>query len=671
MTAKISFKALPLNTRYVIQYMNGYYATCEKDAFDRAISNEGLLYTYDAFSRITNIYDDTLGGFNPNTSYTYDYYSDLQSINVESNGLSLSLTRDIYHRVVTKNYSLNNSGLYTLSYTYYTKPGLGNAIKESEISYGSASVGVIDNVDDFSRLTSQSISFGNYSFNKSIDYYTGGPNNSLTNGMVKSVTYEDFLPYPLKDTYSYDAHGNIIQVIRTIANSLFGQIDYIYDTFSRLVRENNPFLNKTYIYLYDSKGNFFYKKEYSYSTSQNLSNAINTWTYQYDTNFPNRLIKFNNQDIEYDAIGNPTLYKGKTMSWTRGTLLSQVIDGGITINLTYDGFKQRVSKIVNNIITNYLYIDKQLLRETKGNQTTTYLYSHSGVIGFVLSGYSSSLNGIYFYEKNIMQDVESIRNSNNQIVAIYQYDAWGNHKVLNPNRTENTSPTFIGNINPIRYRSYYYDTDLKMYWLTTRYYDPEVGRFISPDHYSYLDYKKLHGLNLYAYSKNNPVMYYDPSGHWHIFVAKAVSLFVCLAVWKAAAALANAFENKEKDRNKEEDKKETGESNAIIASHKLTTGKTVYYNENINWSDANANLKIYDSWHFSKSEMREFLEWLKDDANGGENAINVDRMLNEWIWHNKAFNWGIAKGHTRSVDVCLDADDTGDYSWILNWRLWA
>ena len=85
---------------------------------------------------------------------------------------------------------------------------------------------------------------------------------------------------------------------------------------------------------------------------------------------------------------------------------------------------------------------------------------------------------------------------------------------------------FIGNINPIRYRSYYYDTDLKMYWLTTRYYDPEVGRFISPDHYSYLDYQKLHGLNLYAYSKNNPVMYYDPSGHsaWENF-------WKCLGNW--------------------------------------------------------------------------------------------------------------------------------------------
>lgn len=668
----------PLNTRYVIQYMNGYYATCEKDAFDRVISNEGLLYTYDAFSRITNIYDDTLGGFNPNTSYTYDYYSDLQSINVESNGLSLSLTRDIYHRVVTKNYSLNNSGLYTLSYTYYTKPGLENAIEESEISYGSTSVGVIDNVDDFSRLTSQSVSFGNYSFNKSIDYYTGGPNNLLTNNMVKSVTYEDFLPYPLKDTYSYDARGNVNHVTRTIANSLLGQIDYIYDTFSRLVRENNALLNKTYTHLFDSRGNIIYRKEYAYSTSQNLTNPINTWTYQYDTDFPNRLIKFNNQDIEYDVIGNPTLYKGKTMSWTRGALLSQVIDGGITINLTYDGFKQRVSKTVNNIITNYLYIDKQLLRETKGNQTITYLYSHGGIIGFVLSGYSSSLDGVYFYEKNIMQDVESIRNSNNQIVAIYQYDAWGNHKVLNPNGTENTFSTFIGNINPIRYRSYYYDTDLKMYWLTTRYYDPEVGRFISPDHYSYLDYKKLHGINLYAYSRNNPVMYCDPSGHrsiWSllatIFLTMANSAIVVAGI--VAHIVVGIGESINNDKSREADKTSppigSGKGNYLDEPYR-GDGFDIYYN--VITTDINGKpiqdphryiLIVDESWRFTDKEIDAFLNWLKYEK--GYNDLNIERVKSEWKLHNAMYGYGLATDSTRRVDIYLNASDD-KYGWFFD-----
>ena len=57
----------------------------------------------------------------------------------------------------------------------------------------------------------------------------------------------------------------------------------------------------------------------------------------------------------------------------------------------------------------------------------------------------------------------------------------------------------------------------------------------------------------------------------------------------------------------------------------------------------------------------------------GENVINVDRMMNEWVWHNKTFSWGIAKDPARSVDVYLNADDDrhGFLSKILNWRFWA
>ena len=98
----------------------------------------------------------------------------------------------------------------------------------------------------------------------------------------------------------------------------------------------------------------------------------------------------------------------------------------------------------------------------------------------------------------------------------YVYDAWGNHKVLNPDGTENTAEDFIGNINPIRYRSYYYDTETRLYYLNARYYDPETCRFISPDSVDYLDPETIGGTNLYAYCNNNPVMYADPSGHFII-----------------------------------------------------------------------------------------------------------------------------------------------------------
>ena len=74
----------------------------------------------------------------------------------------------------------------------------------------------------------------------------------------------------------------------------------------------------------------------------------------------------------------------------------------------------------------------------------------------------------------------------------------------------------IGNINPIRYRGYYYDTETGLYYLKARYYDPETGRFISQDNVSYLDPEHVMGLNLYLYCNNNPVMYTDPTGQFAI-----------------------------------------------------------------------------------------------------------------------------------------------------------
>ena len=98
----------------------------------------------------------------------------------------------------------------------------------------------------------------------------------------------------------------------------------------------------------------------------------------------------------------------------------------------------------------------------------------------------------------------------------YWYDAWGNHKVVDNNGNEITDPNHIGNLNPFRYRGYYYDVETGLYFLQTRYYDPVVGRFLNRDSIQYADPETINGLNLYAYCLNNPVAYSDPSGSFPI-----------------------------------------------------------------------------------------------------------------------------------------------------------
>ncbi len=118
----------------------------------------------------------------------------------------------------------------------------------------------------------------------------------------------------------------------------------------------------------------------------------------------------------------------------------------------------------------------------------------------------------YFYVFNAQNDITHLVDDTGTVVASYIYDAWDNHHVFDASGIENTNADFIGNINPIRYRGYYFDVETNLYYLNSRYYDPKVGRFISLDAVDYLTPDSIHGLNLFAYCFNNPIMYADPSG---------------------------------------------------------------------------------------------------------------------------------------------------------------
>ena len=125
----------------------------------------------------------------------------------------------------------------------------------------------------------------------------------------------------------------------------------------------------------------------------------------------------------------------------------------------------------------------------------------------------------------------AIRNRSGAVVAKYEYDAWGNVTVTDAEGKEETSAEFIGNKNPIRYRGYYYDAETGFYYLQTRYYDPEICRFINADDYELIaTLAEIPGqLNLYAYCNNNPVMLVDESGHFPILISVLIGLGIGLA----------------------------------------------------------------------------------------------------------------------------------------------
>lgn len=123
----------------------------------------------------------------------------------------------------------------------------------------------------------------------------------------------------------------------------------------------------------------------------------------------------------------------------------------------------------------------------------------------------------YYYVTNLQGDVVGIVNQNGNIRVSYTYDAWGNLLSTTGGRA-----TTVGKYNPLRYRGYVYDRETSLYYLQSRYYDPEVGRFINADAFASTGQGVL-GNNMLAYCNNSPIGFADPSGDLPKFITGIVN----------------------------------------------------------------------------------------------------------------------------------------------------
>ena len=290
--------------------------------------------------------------------------------------------------------------------------------------------------------------------------------------------------------YKYDKCGNISE----IRENGHLKTKYTYDSLNRLIREDNKYCGTTFVFSYDLNGNITERCEYPYTLKRGEElEELECTHYAYDYE-GDKLKAYNNETFAYNALGNPTIYRGKTANWLYGKLLANY--NGVTFG--YNGAGQRISK--GNIIFTY-DSDGKLIKQSNGLE---FFYDTTGIAGLVKDG------EYFFYRKDAQGNVIAIINGDGGLIARYEYDAWGNNVVTDKDGNPVTSG--IGVLNPFRYRGYYYDTETELYYLQTRYYDPELGRFISQDSIEYADPETINGLNLYAYCANNPVMNIDPAG---------------------------------------------------------------------------------------------------------------------------------------------------------------
>lgn len=251
------------------------------------------------------------------------------------------------------------------------------------------------------------------------------------------------------------------------------------------------------------------KREYSYSTEE-LSVPLSEEEYYYENIWKDQITEISGESITYDEIGNPVYYRDKMIFEWEGKMLSKADSTTGDASYTYNNEGVRTSKTINGVKTEYIIEGRDIVFETGADGTTAYIYdSDMNVIGMMRD------NAAYYYEKNAQGDVIRILDENADILCEYTYDAWGRTVSV-------TGDSELAEKNPFRYRSYYFDNETGLYYVESRYYDPETGRFINADNIEGIvwDYTNL---NMYAYCGNDPVNYYDPTGEAPIYVKYLVS----------------------------------------------------------------------------------------------------------------------------------------------------
>jgi RHS repeat-associated protein len=465
-------------------------------------NNDKVQYTYDNLGRVVQeVYTEENGTVFRTVTYTYTANGALAT----TNDSKTSQTTKYYYDNIGRSTGWMKTGGnidHTLRYTYDTDGTLKSSTE------------LVDNIlwttdyayDNYNRLTciaqGQATKYYNYdNFNRitsTTTIHQGTPLHS------RSITYDTnsdritSLGLGIAGTYqyTYDANGNIIAISKGGKTT-----SYVYDSANQLIRENNEEAGKTWVWTYDEAGNITSKKEYAYTTGT-LGTATDTITYSYgNSEWGDLLTAYDGTSISYDAIGNPTHDANWSYTWSQGRQLSSMYRASVTWNFTYDANGMRTGRSYGSTAYTYVYSGSQLSYMTCGNNTMKFTYGADG------SPLAISYNGtIYFYVVNLQGDVVAILNSNGTQVVTYTYDAWG--RLLD---MTDTSGKNLGLHNPLRYRGYVYDQETGLYYLNSRYYNPQWGRFLNADAFAATG-QGLLGNNMFVYCRNNPVCRVDITG---------------------------------------------------------------------------------------------------------------------------------------------------------------
>jgi RHS repeat-associated protein len=258
--------------------------------------------------------------------------------------------------------------------------------------------------------------------------------------------------------------------------------NYGYDAIYQLLQMTQG-ATTTESYSYDPVGNRLSSlgvSPYSYNSSNQLTSIPGT-TYTYDNN--------GNTKTKTTAAGTTTY------TWDYENRLTQVVLPGTggTVTYKYDPFGRRIQKSGPTGTTNYLYDRRNLLEEVDSSGNVLARYTEGGLdkpFAELRSGTTS------YYQQDGLGSVTSLSNSTGTSVNTYTYDSYGK-----------LSASTGAVVSPFQYTAREFDSEIGIYQYRSRYYDQNVGRFLSEDPLSFGG-----GTNFYVYVTNDPVDNFDPFG---------------------------------------------------------------------------------------------------------------------------------------------------------------
>ena len=461
------------------QFANGQENLYEYDDFDRlkkvTRNDDVYYYLYNNNGYLSKIISNNIL-----KKYLYDNEKRLYKYN--NNNFSIRYEYDNNENIIRKDFSIDNITFLYKNILDNNDKFMKTEFDNKEILYEYDELGRIININVDNSIETEYI------------YQKNGKRSTM---LIKDI-YVNGNIY----SYRYNKNNKITHIFYN--NNL--KMKYYYDKCGELIREDNFENNVTTRYYYDEYSNLRYIKDYKLCSFD----LIMQKKFRYNnSNWVDQLTSVDDKSLSYDLFGNVTnIGNNITMTWSDGKNLSSYSDGNNLIQYKYDYNDLRYKKIINNIETDYYYENKSLIIEKTNNNVIYYIRDNNNdLVGFNYSGDN------YYYVKNIQNDILQIVNTNNVIVAKYTYDSWGNIISItdgNDNDVSNND-NHIANINPFRYRSYYYDKETNLYYLKSRYYSPYLCRFLSIDDYINAN-KDIISNNIYIYCSNDPINNIDFNG---------------------------------------------------------------------------------------------------------------------------------------------------------------